>query len=198
MIFLFTNSSTQGNLIAGFLDAEVAPVGYIPLDEVAISSELQGYASGWVQAIETGLAQFFILASDRSTSLVQIESWHSRLDLELQETNGIEYYKNGQRFFLPLTFLSFFQAKYAPFEEPHLFEWYEAQERAYSLQESMTSEINKFLLDGVSFTPVFAALNNLLTNLEANFDTPNEAVEAMSEGLPGLATYLGQSWPPVG
>lgn len=200
MIFLLTNPSAQGNLIAGFLDAESAPAdspNYVIADEVPIPSELQEYASNWEEAIKSSLAGFFILSSSRTASLVSIESWQACLDFNCEETNGLTYYKSGVKSFLPPEFLSFFETNFITVKTPHLFQWHEAVDQAASLEAAMTSEINKCLLCGVSFTPVFAALNNLLTNLEANFDTPNEAVEAMSGGLPGLATYLGHSWPPV-
>lgn len=199
MIFLFTNPSAQGALIAGYLDAEVAPANssnYIIADEVPIPSELLGYASNWEEAIEKGLASFFILSSE-TASLVPIESWQKCQSLDLLEINGLTYYQSGEIFHIPEQFLTFFETNYTSLETPHLFQWYEALDRAASLQMSMTSEINDYLLAGVGFTPVFATLNNIFNNLETIYDTPNEAVVAMSGGLSGLATLYGTSWPPT-
>lgn len=75
-MYLNLFNTSYGLQVVGYSDSFVDDSNYVPIADVPFPSELVGFATDWVDAVDKSLAQFFILnPSGYASTLLNVTEW---------------------------------------------------------------------------------------------------------------------------
>lgn len=204
MIYYGTNLKPDGSVITFTGEAYepgLLPNGCFFPSQLVFPPELSTFGGDWYAAWESRLLLFFTLNSSNLvlrnveywTSLLPTEAPFDPMFIDVKFSAEDNYY----RFPYESPYTDFLTTNYSAQEVPYTWDWTFAQDRANDLISQMSPYVTNYLVMGQPFPTDITAIQANLMDVQSTYSTPNEAVEAMGLGLPGLALSLGQQWPPA-